>query len=377
MKKMRITFILPFVNLTGGIKILFEHANQLVGRGHTVTIIYPGVLFHGDHYGIENRSFKWQYIDVPLRRLKYWLFVDLLRKTEADWFALDRRVILHRTPDLSARFIPEADIVIATANETADWVNTYPASKGVKVFFCQDYEVWARPAEYVDKTLGFDMHLITIGSWQKKLFEETFNHPVEAVIPNGVDTNHFSAKGRIYAQTPASDHKPVRILMNYHHLEYKGIPDGFAAIEMVKATGIPVQVVMFGVHPRKKDISKDVEYHYRISEEELPTLYRSCDIFLWPTHREGFGLPPMEAMACGTPVVATDTGAVSDYIKDGSTGFMVPIKQPKALGEKLLVLAEDPKLREKMGKAASATMYNWGWPKQTDKLEHYLASLLK
>lgn len=381
---MSITFILPFVNLTGGIKILFEHANRLVERGHSVTIIYPGILFHGQHFETVNPSFWWQYLEAPLRQLKYWLFVTLLHKTEADWFPLDKRVRLLRTPDLSAKYIPKAGIVIATAPETVPWVVTYPEEKGLKVHFAQDYEVWYLPKEFVDKTLSYrEMHLITIGSWQKKLFEEKFGRAVEAVIPDGVDTKRFSPPAADVADFkknnelhPKNKDVPVRVLMSYHHLEYKGIPDGLYAIEQAKKAGHSIETVMFGVHDLKPDLPKDIEYHQNISEKDLPDLYRSCDIFLWPTQREGFGLPPMEAMACGLPVVGTDAGAIPDYMIDGLTGYMVPIKQPKLLAEKLIDLVRNPGKREKMGKAAEIEMKKWDWEGQTEKLERYLLSLV-
>lgn len=368
---MKITFILPFVNLTGGIKILFEHANRLVASGHQVTIIYPGKLFHGEHYETTTNNWRWHLLGAPFRQLKYWLFVDLLHKTEADWFPIDPRVKLHRTPDLSSKYIPNADIVIATASETADWVVGYPESKGIKVHFAQDYEVWARPAKYVDKTFDNDMHVITIGSWQKKLFEEKFGSKVEAIIHDGVDLKRFHP-----AKTKRSD-KSIRILMSYHHLAYKGIPDGLFAIEAAKKAGYSITTVMFGVHPLAKDLEGKVEYHHNLQEDELPDVYRSCDIFLWPTHREGFGLPPMEAMACGVPVVGTDAGAMPDFMLDSKTGYMVPIQQPKLLAEKLLILVKDEQLRQKMGKTGAEAMKAWSWDKQTEKLEKYLLGLLK
>jgi glycosyltransferase involved in cell wall biosynthesis len=374
--KRKITFVLPFVNLTGGIKILFEHANQLAERGHQITILYPGVLFHDNNFSITNSSWRWQLIEVPLRSLKYWLFVSLLKKTDAHWFRLHSKIRLKRTPDLSARFAPSADIVIATAPETVPWVATYPTSKGIKVHFSQDYEVWYLPESFLDRVLSENMmmHLLTIGSWQRELYQTRHHRTVEAVIPNGIDTRHYTAKRKRYLE--ASD-RPLRVLMNYHHAAYKGMADGLAAIEIVRQAGYQIQTVLFGLHPLKGDMPKDIEYHQNIAEADLPDLYRSCDVFLWPTHREGFGLPPMEAMACGTPVVATATGAVPDYVDDGKTGFIIPIQQPDELAKKLISLAANPKLRQTMGQAAAKAMKAWSWEKQTDRLEQYLLSLNK
>lgn len=370
MKKLTITFVLPFVNLTGGIKILFEHANRLAQRGHQVTILYPGVLFHGDNFEIENYSPKWRFIVAPLRAFKYWLFVSLLHKTDARWFQFSSPVIFKRVPDLSARYAPIADIVIATAPETVPWVATYKDENGIKVHFAQDYEIWYLPIDFVDKTFSHkNMHLITIGSWQKKLYEEKFKRTVELVVPDGVDSKQFTPK----KQLPHAG--SVRVLMNYHHADYKAIPLGLRVIENLRKKGLEIQTVLFGVHPLKADVPQDVEYHRAISEADLPDLYRSADIFLWPTEREGFGLPPLEAMACGTPPVATATGAVSDYVEDGKTGFVVPAKDEKSLTEKLEKLITDEKLRLDMGASAARAAKEWDWEIQVDKLEKYLISL--
>lgn len=370
-KPLKVTFILPFVNLTGGIKILLEHANRLAKRGYQISIIYPGVLFHGDKFATENITWQWRLVEAPLRQLKYWFFTSLLGKTEADWFTLDRRVRLKRTPDLSARYIPTANIVIGTAPETIPWVASYPTEKGIKVHFAQDYEVWYLPEDFVRGTFDHrEMRLITIGGWQKKLYE-SFGRKVEAVIPDGVDLDRFNPGDRTYSDNS----RPTRVLMNYHEAPYKGIADGQTAIKLVRQAGHKIDLVMFGMHPLPAELG--VEYHQAIAEADLPTLYRSCDIFLWPTHREGFGLPPMEALACGTPVVATATGAVADYLKESIDGFIIPIKQPKQLAAKLLRLVIEPAKRAQMGKAGAKAMLNWDWDNQTDKLEKYLLSIQK
>jgi glycosyltransferase involved in cell wall biosynthesis len=374
-KQYKITFVLPFVNLTGGIKILFEHANRLVARGHSVTVVYPGILFHDDDFAITNTSWQWRYIEAPLRQLKYWLFVSVLKKTDADWFPLDRRVKLVRTPDLSARYLPAADLVIATAPETVHWVATYPDDKGMKIHLAQDYEVWALPEAFVDSTfIHTDMHLITIGTWQKAMYEKRFHRTVEEIIPDGVDTQRFHPAKLPKQLDPT---KPYRVLMVYHHAAYKGMADGFAAIDQARKAGLSIQIVLFGAHPLKAEVPADVEYHQYIAEADLPNLYRSCDVFLWPTHREGFGLPPMEAMACGVPAVATASGAVPDYIEDGVTGYIVPIQRPDLLAEKLVVLLSDPKRYTQMSKQAAVDMTKWDWDHQTKKLEDYLHSIMQ
>ena len=87
----------------------------------------------------------------------------------------------------------------------------------------------------------------------------------------------------------------------------------------------------------------------RIGWEEMPELYRSNDILLSPTVREGFGLAIAEAMACGLPVVASNCSAVPELVDDGKGGFLCPVGDVGAFAEKTNLLARNPELRCQMG----------------------------
>ena len=74
----------------------------------------------------------------------------------------------------------------------------------------------------------------------------------------------------------------------------------------------------------EEDIKFNYTFYERPSDDELAELYSSADIFAFPSHIEGFGLPPLEAMACNTPVVTTDCLGVRDYVDNGKNAIMVP-----------------------------------------------------
>ena len=86
----------------------------------------------------------------------------------------------------------------------------------------------------------------------------------------------------------------------------------------------------------------------------MPDWYGALDVFVAPQRWEGFGLTPLEAMACGVPVVATDVGAFPELVVDGETGFLVPAGDVGALAERTARLLDDPALRARMGEAARA-----------------------
>ena len=79
-----------------------------------------------------------------------------------------------------------------------------------------------------------------------------------------------------------------------------------------------------------------------VPREEMPRWYRSADVLVAAPWYEPFGLTPLEAMACGVPVVATAVGGLTDTVVDGITGDLVPPRDPRALGAALRGLLERP-----------------------------------
>jgi len=84
---------------------------------------------------------------------------------------------------------------------------------------------------------------------------------------------------------------------------------------------------------------------------------------------EGFGLPPMEAMACRIPVVTTEVGAIPDYAIPGKTALISQPKDFKALARNLIELIENPQKRDRIAKAGYQHIQQFTWEKSTDKLE--------
>jgi len=100
-----------------------------------------------------------------------------------------------------------------------------------------------------------------------------------------------------------------------------------------------------------------------LKQEELPTLYHSCDICLVPSYwREAFGITALESMASGLPVIASDTGGLSHTIENGISGIHVPPGNPQILREKIEELLDNENLRTQLGRNARKrveSLYNW------------------
>jgi len=109
-------------------------------------------------------------------------------------------------------------------------------------------------------------------------------------------------------------------------------------------------------------VRKRVVVKERLSPRELAEEYCQAELGVVPSLYEGFGLPAAEAMACATPVVSTDAGALPEVVGNDGAGIIVPAKNARALAEKILYLLKNPKLRKQMGERASkrvAELFTW------------------
>lgn len=332
--------------------MIFEHANNLSAWGHEVRIIYPYVL--------DKDAGGYEIIKGRAKRLRRFI-LSRLGLDKINWFNLSDKVRLIRAPNLSAKFIPLADVTIATANQTADWLADYPEDKGKKFYFIQDYEVWTRAKEKVDATWKLPLKKIVIASGLKNLAWEKFQENIVGVVSDGVDPKKFYNNEKIF-------NRKKKILLMYHILEKKGFSDGLEAYIIAKRKHPEITLTLFGAYKLKNDIGKNIEYFYRPSPEKLRELYSLSDIFLWPSREEGFGLPPLEAMACKCAVVSTDTGAIRDYAVKDETALIVPPRRPDLMAGGIIKLAEDDEKINKISLDGYKKASEFSWEKSTRKL---------
>ncbi len=98
-------------------------------------------------------------------------------------------------------------------------------------------------------------------------------------------------------------------------------------------------------------------------QDTLPYYYSAAEMVVVPSHYESFGMVALEAMACGTPVVASQVGGLAFLVQDGVTGYTIPDGDPVVLCDKLLALLGDAELRMKMGERAEQLARDYDWKK--------------
>lgn len=109
-------------------------------------------------------------------------------------------------------------------------------------------------------------------------------------------------------------------------------------------------------------VSPNIVIHENLLEKEYARLIRSLDVFVYISNQEGFGLPPLEAMACGVPVVASAVGALPEFIESGFDGFLLPTDSdaPNYIN-RVIELLDNPSLWANMSALARSKAQAWTW----------------
>jgi D-inositol-3-phosphate glycosyltransferase len=103
-------------------------------------------------------------------------------------------------------------------------------------------------------------------------------------------------------------------------------------------------------------------------QDTLPYYYSAAEVVVVPSHYESFGMVALEAMACGTPVVASQVGGLAYLVQDGVTGFTVPVDDPQTMAERLMSLLSNPALRNQMGQQAVQYAQAYAWEQIAQRL---------
>jgi glycosyltransferase involved in cell wall biosynthesis len=178
-----------------------------------------------------------------------------------------------------------------------------------------------------------------------------------------------SAEGTVASDTPPSfsPSRPLRVLFAGSMTQRKGLADLFGAFRMINRRD--VELVVMGSPSASQEFYRsqysDFRYEPPRSHAEVLQLMRSCDVFVLPSIVEGRALVQQEAMSCGLPLIVTANAGAEDLIVEGMTGFLVPIRSPEAIVEKILWFLQNPTMLPQMRmavvrKAATLTWEAYG-----------------
>lgn len=338
--------IMPDPGMSGGDRVCAIYAKQLIEMGHHVNVVAPRK--------------KLLTIKQQLKRLikgDDWLPTATQRQNHFNLLGVEV-TYLEATRPIVGEDLPDADVVVASWWETAEWVAKLPDSKGAKAYFIQHHEVhkW-QPLDRVKQTYSLPLHKITIANWLLDLMQDTYHDPNVSLVPNSVDFDIFYASARKKQAIPT-------LGFLYSDVEFKGVDIALKVIERVKTHLPELRILCFGNNKPDKNASLPIyfEFEYNPAQENIRKIYGQCDVWLCCSRSEGFGLTILEAMACRCPTVSTKCGGPEDIVEEGKNGYLCDIDDVDALTDAVMrVLGSSEPEWQALSNAAlaKATGYSW------------------
>ncbi len=334
-KKPRIAYILPHCHLTGGMKMLLQQMRLLKSRGY---IIYA--VFRSD----EPVNIDWSHLDV------------------------EEQIVVPNNEKMED-YLPECDVI------SAGWFAQLPELVNIDIpifYWEQGHESLFGdiPKEYSPDFINRFMHvcyklpcyMYSVSKYVSDIIESKFGVKTQ-VLTNCIDTS-------IYHPGKHKEDDMILFVGN-PHLLFKGFPIAIAALNIVWRLGYKFRVKWAcQEEPRSTaNILFPVEIIIKPEQTELAELYRSAAIHVFASWYEGFGMPPLEAMASGTAVVCTDCGGVREYIIEGYNALIVPPGDIEELAANVILLLKNIELRKKIEKNAIESVKKFDSSMKIDELE--------
>jgi D-inositol-3-phosphate glycosyltransferase len=193
------------------------------------------------------------------------------------------------------------------------------------------------------------------------------------VVPGGVDLVQFAPAPRLAARRELGLEPTARIVLFVGRIQrLKGVEILLRALVQLDA-----QLVIVGGRPGNTHESREIarlqhlavrlgiaeRTHFvgAVAHEQLPAYYAACDVVAMPSSYESFGLVAVEALACGTPVVATRVGGLRAIVRDGETGLLVPWRDADLFAERLRRVLTDSALHARLAANARESVLEFGW----------------
>lgn len=341
---MKVTFILDGIGTSGGVRMVFNFANYLAEKDYDVTLLSLREA------RLANARQRRGNLLKLLQSLKHFIFIEK--------FGFAKIPFPHKLPiyfvnSLHSKNISDADIVIATACSTAFEVAKYPKNKGEKFYFIQDFETWSNSERRAIESWKLPLKKIVTSDYLARLVKQKTGKNPYAKVPCGIEPKFYQQRLSLRGARPRilrgqrRGNLSSNILMIYNSAERKGGDDGIKALKIVKKKFPNVKITLFGIDRKIKSFKSWAKIYYFPSQKKLINLYRQADIFVYPSRREGFGLPGLEALTGKCALVATDVGAVREYSQHKVSSLISPAKNPKALAKNIIYLLENPeKIRQ-------------------------------
>ena len=203
------------------------------------------------------------------------------------------------------------------------------------------------------------------------------------IDPAKLVQNPYGSSSHFKKTAPVEAAPVFRILYMGSLLIRKGLVYLFEALDILRKKGVKFEAWFIG--KVDEELKATVEQYNRpeyqffghINFYDLPRYINACDVAVQPSLEEGLSMVVPQLIACGVPVVASTNSGGEDVIEEGETGYVVPIKNPQAIAEKLQHLYENPDLLAQMKRqAANSPKTEFSWDSYGQRYAGFLKTAL-
>ncbi|MFC1512092.1 glycosyltransferase family 4 protein [Candidatus Latescibacterota bacterium] len=339
---MKITFVLPGYERSGGVRVTVEMANRLLRLGYDVRIVYRvSPLFSINTY-------------KKLLRTSYY---KICNYTEISWLQ-NSKCKLQSYIEINDIDFEKGEIVIAVGTYTIK--DVYNIHKDIiKIRYCHGFSEYLQ--ELTNEVWGLSMPTISVSDQLITRIKELSGEEPLDVVPNGINTDEYFIENKVR--------------------------DGIGAVFSLHYSKAPEFTIelMCKVHERWPDLAqyvfstdskpKELKWIYYIRFPSIALardFYNRSKIWCITSRSEGFCLPILEAMACGCAVVSTNLDTAPGLIKHAENGFIVPFGNINAFIEYIEILLNNENLRYRLVQKDLDTIKKFTWDNAVSKMDSVL-----
>ncbi|MBC8420104.1 MAG: glycosyltransferase family 4 protein [Desulfobacterales bacterium] len=338
---MRITYVTESTELWGGIYVVFQHLELLSKIGHDAFLTTTG--------------------------------------SKPDWHPL--KVPVCHVPCLDSDSIPSADIIVATY-----WSTVRPvveSGKGIPVHLCQGYEGDFKELQSqksdIDRAYSYNVPKLTVSQHLDGFLRNRFNAETH-YIGQAIDKDVFYPA---QVQQNEITNRPFSILVvGPFQADFKNIAAALTGIKLVKkrlkAAVRLIRVSQFPLSDEERKIVEPDVYHLHVPHQEMGEIYREADLFVsMSKEAEGFGLPAVEAMACGVPTILSRISSYEGFDETADYSLFVEGLDPESLAQAIVMMFKNRALRKKIAHRGQIVSDKFSEENLIDRLNGCFKSILR
>lgn len=305
MKKIKIAIILPgpAYQPVGGYKIIYDYFSNF--DNFEISYIYPLKFSFFEYNFIKNSKFFCKKIFFKYILPEYYKWANNKLKKQ------NHRIVYR----LNEKILKEYDLIIATSVETAIEIKKFNINNIPVIYFIQHFENWNVSKEKVIETYHYGFYNIVVSKWLKDILIQN-NCKVNLYLPNPVDDD-------FYIKIPITKRNPKSIIFMYHKDEWKGSKEAIEIANILKHKFRDIEISCFSRFNKPGNLPNYINFFKSPSRVELNNLFNKHFIYLFTSYKEGFGLPPAEAMKAGCLIVGTKAGGNEEFCIDKKTSILL------------------------------------------------------